>query len=421
MLLAGVQPPRAQRQIASLGIGERSSERSSTAKQGRLDRESLTGTSMVDDVQASLDETLRLLQRAVPIAEGLAMAFDPDVLLPIQYAATHPIDPERALLACRNEQQDVDVFKFRDLACAELPIATLSLDTDSACQTSIRWQELNVPRGRRQELRAVMLDPRGVCWGALALYRHDRTPFSPSDIERVRRVLAERATHLALSMVASRAAGIPTEATALLISEGGAVIAAPERAMRWLDEIRCLDRLDRLGMLLASLAARIRGGAERSVEHLAVRVRMRSAGGAWTTLLAEPLTGDVLHRVSVVVMPTDSAQLLPLLVAAYGLSAREADVVDQVLEGLDTKAIADRLCISVNTVQDHLKSVFDKTGVRSRRELAYVFTREPQPVSNGRLSARPSGRSPAGRATSARSVPQRVKDDELGVDQSRDR
>src|SRR5262249_20123935 len=257
--------------------------------------------------------------------EGLAMAFDPDVLLPIQFAATHPIDPERALVACRNEQQDVDVFKFRDLACAALPIATLNLDTDVDCQTSIRWQELNVPRGRRQELRAVMLDPRGVCWGALTLYRHDRVPFSRSDLERVRRLLPERATHLASSMTASRAPGTPAEATALLISETGALMAAPERAMRWLADIRRLDRLDRVAMLLASAAAGIRKEADRALERRAVRVRMRSRGGAWTTLLAEPLAGDALqHGISVVVMPTDSGQLLPLLIAAYGLSVREA-------------------------------------------------------------------------------------------------
>ncbi|WP_370962676.1 helix-turn-helix transcriptional regulator [Amycolatopsis sp. cg9] len=68
-------------------------------------------------------------------------------------------------------------------------------------------------------------------------------------------------------------------------------------------------------------------------------------------------------------MRREVAELPSVLFAAYGLTARERAVCREVLAGLSTVDIAERPAISAHTVQDHLKSVFGKTGVRSRGEL----------------------------------------------------
>jgi DNA-binding NarL/FixJ family response regulator len=52
--------------------------------------------------------------------------------------------------------------------------------------------------------------------------------------------------------------------------------------------------------------------------------------------------------------------------AEFRLSRRERDVLDELLTGLDNRAIAARLCISEDTVKSHVKAIFRKLGARDR-------------------------------------------------------
>ena len=61
---------------------------------------------------------------------------------------------------------------------------------------------------------------------------------------------------------------------------------------------------------------------------------------------------------------------------AYGLSAQERTITGLVCQGMSTIEIAGHVGISSNTVQDHLKSIFDKVGVRSRREVVVQILRD---------------------------------------------
>ena len=78
--------------------------------------------------------------------------------------------------------------------------------------------------------------------------------------------------------------------------------------------------------------------------------------------------GGGAKRVAVIVEPAHPARITPLLMAAYGLTEREQEVT-RLLQGAPTGAIAESLVISPHTVQEHLKNIFEKTGVRSRRDL----------------------------------------------------
>lgn len=75
-----------------------------------------------------------------------------------------------------------------------------------------------------------------------------------------------------------------------------------------------------------------------------------------------------------------------MLALAYGLSERERQVTGLCIQGRSTKEIARALAVSPYTVQDHLKAIFGKTGVRTRGELVgqvflehYVPRWEPLP------------------------------------------
>jgi len=66
----------------------------------------------------------------------------------------------------------------------------------------------------------------------------------------------------------------------------------------------------------------------------------------------------------------DSA--VPVALRGLGVTSREMDVLKLVAAGLSNREIAGRLVLSTKTVERHLASLFDRTGVRTRAALGIL-------------------------------------------------
>ena len=67
---------------------------------------------------------------------------------------------------------------------------------------------------------------------------------------------------------------------------------------------------------------------------------------------------------------------MPPHLIAFGVTAREAEVLGLIDQGLSNAAIAEKLYVSVRTVESHVSSLLSKLGVGSRSELATISKRE---------------------------------------------
>lgn len=266
-----------------------------------------------------------------------------------------------------------DVHRLVDVVQSDAGLSTLHEVTNGDPTGIMRWQQ-NMEMGGDQELIARLRARSGETWGALGLYREpDRPTFDEEEkkfLKDVSPYLAEGARRALLIGEATDPQG-PDAPGLLILNDRWEVESSTLGVERWLSELPDGDwDAGRLPSAVQAVAGRAMRTAENPEQSGEVAVsRVLSRGGTWVVLHGAALVSPSSRRVAVIVEPAHPGRIYPLLVAAYGLTERERDVTRLVLEGSSTRQIAHHLVISVGTVQQHLKAIFDKTGVRSRRDL----------------------------------------------------
>ncbi len=113
--------------------------------------------------------------------------------------------------------------------------------------------------------------------------------------------------------------------------------------------------------------------------------------GASGYLLKDSAFNELIHTVHTVmknrtylspaitnIVVEDYLQQLSTTDSTYSsvLTAREREVLQLLAEGKTTKQIADRLCLSVKTIETHRRQIMDKLGIHSIAELTKYAIRE---------------------------------------------
>ncbi|MEU9337221.1 LuxR C-terminal-related transcriptional regulator [Streptomyces sp. NPDC048290] len=357
-----------------------------TTRSGTVQDAAVRAATSAESVEAFFDEVARVIVPALRVDMWAGVTVDPRTLMNTggNYRCAVPAALMPRMLDI--EYCEGDVNSIPDLARKPVPVGLLSEEVGGRLELSPRYRDIAGPLGFRDELRVALRDRHGA-WGALVLGRAvDAPAFTPADLalaESLAQPLGSALRRLHLTDRAHREPA-PTAPGLVLLDEEYNVLQMSPAFPLWIDGVSLPPTGRTRSPAGASLPPAVYG--------VAAAVRAPGAASSFTSWAHSGSQGSVrLHawrlddlteaRVAVVVEPAGPGERLGVIVAAYGLSAREQHITELVLHGHSTAEIARRAGLSPHTVQDHLKSVFDKTGVRSRRDLvATLFVRHHAPA-----------------------------------------
>ena len=333
------------------------------------------------DAPTLLHEVAGRLRRVVPFEAYCATSNDPlsGLLTHVAHDGVLGEKEQRTYLADVFFEEDLD--EQRRMVRNRFPVALLSDVTGGKIERALRYREITGPLGLGYELL-------GVCslgweqWGGINLIRERGDPdFDAREMALLQWVVPHLGTGLKAAVLCKQASDDPEGESApgvLVLDDQGRVAQHTGAAERWLKDLADLrdgwqeggDLPVPVWMVVGALRKALKPETDRDLGGVpSVRVQTRS--GRWLTFhgaRTEPRDGQE-GQTMVIVEPSRPQELAWLRVSAYGLSEREREVVDLVVQGASSTEISETLYISKHTVQEHLSNAFDKVGVRGRRAL----------------------------------------------------
>ncbi len=338
------------------------------------------------DSQTLRVELLKRLQTVLPFDSTFFSTTDPSTQL-FTSMVTDDTPTWAMLKFLENEFFQDDFNQFHTLLKNRQSIGVLSEQTQHQLQRSQRYRDILEPLALGDEMRAVFV-MNAACWGTLCLHRERGAPeYTATEAAFLARLTPHIAEGLrkALLLANTSTTTAPDGPGILILSEEYSVVTMNAVAAYWLAELTEAERGDKQALphMVKTVVTRLqmieRGTAGPSP--VTPKLSLHTPSGRWLMLYASRLSNPGGHgQIAVLFEAAQPAELAPLLLQAYHLTKREGEVTQLVLRGRSTKEMAATMQISLDTVQDHLKAVFEKVNVSSRRELAgSIFAQQYQP------------------------------------------
>ncbi|MDX6229131.1 MAG: hypothetical protein QOI76_2521 [Frankiales bacterium] len=320
------------------------------------------------DLTRLRQQVLDILREAVPYDAHIWLLTDPVTTVGAAPHAVVPCLPELPALIKSKYLTTLNRWT------AQLSTtATLYRSTGGDLSQSRSWRDVTSRYDLRDALSTVLKDQFGL-WGFLELWRiAPSEPFSTADEE----MLAELAPILTTLVREAQAATFRPDAVAqrqdlgpvvLTLDDDLRVLSRTAASQAWLDLLLPPGEAGRaVPAGVYNVAAQLLA-QEQGVDGHPAYSRTHLGQGLWLTLRAARIAGEHQQDGTIVVtmQEASASDRLEVYALAVGLTTRERQLLDLLARGANTRAIASAMDVAENTVQDHLKGIFSKTGARDR-------------------------------------------------------